>query len=245
MTRMRIILLVIGLLLGSASARAFDGADVLGKMDTAEFAARDLKMKITMTLIDSRGTREERSLETYQQGSQKRLIRFLGPGDLRGMSFLDAGNDRLYVYLSAFQKVRRVAGHFRNARFAGTDFAYEDLVLDRFTARYDLQAATETKDHYVLTLRPKPTNKSQYSKVVARIRKGDFLFDQMELFDGAGHKWKVMTRGDFRRVNQYVFAFLIKMKDLKTNHETINKVESIACDVGLADRIFSPRGLER
>lgn len=228
-----------------SQAHAATGPELLAKVDVAEFGPKDISLISTMVLVDKAGGKTSRKLETYQKGSDKRLVRFLEPADVKGMAFLDAGPGGMYVYLSAFKKSRKLAGHVKNKPFAGTDFSYEDLDPEPYASRFDVAKVTEEKEHFILDLVPKPSAGSQYSKVVMRVRKADYLFDVLELFDSGGAKWKVLTRSDFRPVGRYVVPFAAKMEDVQTQHTTTSKVEVIRCDTGLADNVFSPSQLER
>ena len=232
-------------LIDQARAAAESGAEILAKVDAIEFAAQDLSATVAMTLVDRSGRKTMRKMRSYQKGSDKRLIRFLEPADVKGMAFLDAGNDKLYVYLSAFRKTRRIAGHFKKQPFAGTDFSYEDLASKKFSNRYAVTKMTSEGGHYILRLVPKVKKKSAYAGVVMHVRKTDYLYDRLELFDQQGKKWKVMTRGDFRKVGPYVFAFAVEMADLQKGHKTVSVIETMNCDTGLTDRFFSPFRLDR
>jgi outer membrane lipoprotein-sorting protein len=226
-------------------AQAATGAEILAKVDAAEFGPKDISLISTMVLVNKAGAKSSRKLETYQKGSNVRLVRFLEPADVRGMAFLDAGPGGMYVYLSAFKKSRKIAGHVKNKPFAGTDFSYEDLAPQPYASRFDVAKMTESKDAFILELVPKPSAASQYSKAIMTVRKADHMFSSLELYNGSGVKWKVLTRSDFRSVGKYVVPFVAVMEDIAAKHSTTSKVEVIRCDTGLADDIFSPRKLER
>lgn len=244
---------LIGFLLFAGMSRAAfaqTGEDILGKVDAAEFAAADMHVVTTMVLVDKAGGKKTRKLESFQKGSDKRLIRFLEPADVEGMAFLDmgknrSGQDQMHVYLPAFRKVRRIAGHVKNKPFAGTDFSYEDLGSRRFGDRFDVRSMKEETGFYVLELAPKKSETSQYSKVVMRVRKDDHLFESLVMFDGDGKKHKVLTRDDFRKVGKYVVPHKAKMEDLLKKHITYSRVENVKYDAGIEDEIFSPDRLKR
>ncbi|NIM57731.1 MAG: outer membrane lipoprotein-sorting protein, partial [Candidatus Aminicenantes bacterium] len=80
-----------------------------------------------MVLIDKNGKEKDRDAVMLQKGSEKRMIKFLSPADQKGIAFLDLPNDMMYLYLPAFKKVRRIAAHIKNQKFAGTDMTYDDL----------------------------------------------------------------------------------------------------------------------
>ena len=235
-------LLLFFILIYARNSTALSIEAVMKKLDLAEFGAKDTIAKVKMKLIDKDGHTSMRKLIMYQKGSNKRLIQFIEPADVKGLGFLDAGDDKMYVYLPAFHKVRRVAGHVKNENFAGTDFSHDDLGSEKFSERLKPKAMQEDNSHYVLDTIP---NSDQYSKIKLWIRKSDFLFDKLEYYDTAGDKWKVFSRKDFRTVGKYVQSYWAEVKDLKKNHVTQLIVESVQCDTGLENRFFSKRRLKR
>ena len=237
--------IALGLALWTGPAWALSGEEVLGKVDQAEFGAKDSSAVVSMQLVDKDGKTSERKLQMFQKGTGKRLLRFVEPKDIAGTAFLDAGESALFVYLPAFHKVKRVAGHVKNNNFAGTDFSYDDLNMEEFSARSIVREMSEDPEHFVLDLGPKPGSDSQYARSRMWVRKQDFMFDRIEFYDQAGEKWKVLVRKDFRKVGSYVQSFYTEMKDEKRSHRTRTTVKSMACDTGLKDNFFSERQLER
>ncbi len=222
---------------------ALDAGQVLVKMERAEYAAKDTVAEVKMVLRDSGGQESVRRLKMWQKGDDRRLIRFEEPADVRGIGFLD-DKGKMYVYLPAFRKVRRVAGSVKNQNFAGTDFAHTDLSSEKFSKRLDAVSVEEKGDHFVLVTKEKGSD-SQYSKLVFHVRKKDFLFDRVEYFDRAGNLWKVFERKDFRPVGKYVQSYWAKMTDKKKNHSTEMIVRKLEVDTGISGRIFSKRNLKR
>ncbi len=229
----------------SAPAMALSAEQVLEKVDASEYGAKDTVAITKMELQDKDGTISNRKLKIYQKGTDKRLIKFLEPADVKGMAFLDAGDDKMYLYMPAMHKIRRIAGHVKNDNFAGTDFSFEDLSSERFSERMQVLSMTEDPKHYVLEVKAKPGKETQYGKLVVHVRKKDFMFDEMEFFDKTGEKWKVLKRSEFKKVGKYMQSFRSEIEDLKKKHKTRTIVESIECDTGLKDRFFSKRQLKR
>lgn len=89
-----------------------------------------------MTLENARGERRERTVRMlymdFEGGLQRRLIRFLAPADIRRTTFLNIevedGLDDQYLYLPAYERVKRIANTERSRSFMGTDYTYEDIL---------------------------------------------------------------------------------------------------------------------
>jgi len=233
----------LALITATGSARAISGDELLKKLDDAEYAAKDTVAEVKMVLEDSEGRTSERSLKMYQKGHDKRLIKFESPADVKGIAFLD-DEGKMYVYMPAFHKIRRIAGHVKNENFAGTDFAHDDLSSESFSGRLDVSSVKEEGDHFFMEAKEKDED-TRYSKLVFSIRKKDFMFDRVEYYDKSGKKAKLFERKDFRDAGKYVQSYWAQMTDLKKNHKTTMVVESVKCDTGLKNRFFSKRQLKR
>jgi hypothetical protein len=225
-------------------ARALSAEEILKKMDAAEYAAKDTIAVITMELEEQDGRTSKRKMKMYQKGADKRLIQFESPADVKGIGFLDI-DGKMYVYLPAFHKIRRIAGSVKNENFAGTDFAHDDLSSERFNKRLQATAMRDEGDHFVLETRERDKDSSRYSKLVFKVRKKDLMFDSVEYYDKSGKLWKVFKRSQFKPVGKYMQSYLAEMADLKKKHKTRMIVDSIKCDSGLSDRRFSKRQLKR
>lgn len=240
-----ILVVFISIFIGSGAAWALSGEEILEKVDQAEYGAQDTVAEIKMVLVDKDGRTSERRMKILQKGDEQRLVKFLAPADVKGIGFLDAGEDKMYVYMPAFHKIRRIAGHVKNDNFAGTDFSYDDMSSERFSLKFDVVEKTEEPDHYVLILKSKPGRDWDYSKLKVWIRKKDFMFDRAVYFDKQGNEWKRFLRKEFKPVGKYTQSFWAEMNDLKKEHKTQMIVESAKCDTGLNERIFSKRQLKR
>ena len=237
--------LAIAWLLAPVAAAAITPQELIEKMDEAEYGAKDSVAEVKMIIIEKDGKKSERKMKMYQRGSDKRLIKFLSPADVKGIGFLDEGDDKMYVYMPAFHKTRRIAGHVKNENFAGTDFSHDDLSTERFCERLIPKDMKEEGDHYVLEAAAKPDPDSQWKKLKFHVRKKDFLFDRVEYYDEKGEKAKVFARKEFKPVGDYIQSFWAEMKDVRSGHTTRMIVENIEMDTGLSSRMFSKRQLKR
>jgi outer membrane lipoprotein-sorting protein len=66
-----------------------------------------------------------------EAGSSKMTLRFLDPADIRGVALLVWNHSQkaseMWLYTPALARTRRIAQQDRSARFAGTDFSFEDF----------------------------------------------------------------------------------------------------------------------
>ncbi len=242
------LLLFSSALLAAPSASALDGNEILAKADAVLSAPKDGVSKAVMILVDKDGTRKERRLKIWTRFFPDKddwsVTKFLYPPEVRDLGFLSLADDKMYLYLPAFDRVRRIASHARKESFAGSDLSNDDLSTGKYTRHYSATVREETSSEYVLELARKPGSERIYSKVVAWIDKEHFTVRRMELFDDGESPWKIYG-AEMRQVQGYWTPVRMRMKDLRKDHETLIEVQDIQFDVGLADDLFSERQLKR
>ncbi len=240
-----LILSILIILTLNISFAQLTGEEILKKADEVTYAPKDQFYKSKVILIDKNGKESHREALMYQEGTNKRLVKFTEPADIRGIGFLSLPNDVNYVYLPAFKKSRRVASHIKNQNFAGTDFTYEDMEALTYSEKWKAELLRKEQAHYVLNLTPREGRTSDYSKLIMYVRTDNFYPEKIEYYDKSGNLLKVLTRRRIEKVGNYLIAFETEVKDLKKNHVTRLILEDIKVDMNLSDDIFTLRNLER
>ncbi len=247
-----------------ARKKEFTALEILKKSDNVANAPKDQEIIMEMILIDKKGKEKKREAKMLQKGSEKRMIKFLSPADVKGLSFLDLPNDMMYLYLPAFKKIRRIASHVKNTSFAGTDFTYDDMASINYADEWVPGLLTESKkeivsvsaekekeleskkcEHYLLELKPKKGIKKDYSKLVMWVRKDNFYPARIEHYSQEGKLWKVMERRKIVKEAKYWISKETEMSDLKKVHKTKMLISEVKFDQGLKDELFSQRYLKR
>jgi len=229
----------------SLSAQQASAEQILKKFESVINAPKDQDLKAKLVLIDSKGNEKERTITMLQKGDNKRLVRFLAPADQRGIGFLGLPNDVQYIYLPAFKKVRRIASHVKNQKFAGTDFTYDDIGTLKYSDDYNPKLVETTAEHYVLELTPKEGKSKDYGKLKIWVREDIFYPVKTEFYDKAGKLWKVMERKNIEKIGSYWVSKEAEMKDLKDEHSTKMILSEIKLDSNLSDDLFTERSLEK
>lgn len=233
------------LLMLAYPAAAQDGPAVLSRIDSVLTAFTDMTTEQQMTLIESDGSQKVREVKMYQKGPELRMIRFLSPAEVRGVGFLRLASDRLYLYLPAFRKVRRVASSIKNENFMGTDFTYEDMSQNTYGDDYRAAGLEEQDDRYRLELVPKAGADVSYARLVLAADKSSYVLREVQFYNHEGERVKVLTVGQIDRIDGYWMGRRMEMKDLTESHRTVLKLSNIAFDQGLSDDFFSERNLKR
>ena len=230
---------------GWAQKKQLTASQILEKVDDVINAPKDQNLKIELILIDKDGKEKEREMVMLQKGSDKRMVKFLSPANQRGIAFLSLPDDIMYLYLPAFKKVRRIASHVKNTKFAGTDFTYEDMEAKRYSEKYIPELLKKEENYYILQLKPKEGVKTDYSKLVMWIRTDNFYPTKIEHSDKGNKLYKVMLREKIEKVSGYWTSKESEMEDLKREHKTKMIFVEIKFDSGLSDDKFTKRYLSR
>lgn len=244
-----IILLVIPAVCAAGSAWAEDlGNVILQKVDKVTNAPLDEMSDMRIILFDKKGNRKERLLKTwtkyFKDKDNWRIIKFLSPTDVRGVGFLILAQDKMYLYLPAFHRIRRVASHSKKESFMGSDLSFSDMETKRLSEDYEARLLEETSDNYFLDLIRRPTSDKPYSRIKMTVEKSSSVPIYMESFDEGNNLWKVWKMEPYKSGKYYTVSRM-EVEEKKKEHVTIVERENIRFDQGLEDKIFTQRFLKR
>lgn len=228
-----------------AQEEQISAALILENVDDVINAPKDQDLVIKLILIDKNGEEKSREMKILQKGSDKRMVKFLSPAEQKGIAFLSLPDDIMYFYLPAFKKIRRIASHVKNTKFAGTDFTYEDMEAKRYSEKYDPSLLEKNDEHYVLQLNPKEGLKTDYSKLIMWVRTDNFYSTKIEFYDRGEKLYKVMTSRNIEKKGKYWVSMEFEMEDLKKQHKTKMILQEVVFDSNLPDKYFTERYLKR
>ena len=244
--------------------QALDAAEMIERSQQAfNYAADDMKFRLTMELITQDGGRRIRVMTMLRRdesdgGNQKYFIYFHEPGDVRRMVFMvwkypEKEDDR-WLFIPAVDLVRRIAADDKRSSFVGSDFTYEDV------SGRDVNADTHSilreeklgdRECHVILSVPKAT--TDYVKRISWINKENFLPLKEEYYDTQGELFRVYTSDKIENITagesdqRQVFPTVTRrsMKNVKTGHQTIVTFNSVAYNLGLKEEDFSERYMRR
>lgn len=218
------------------------------------FGWDDAETTVRMTLIDSKGSRQERVMESLRRrkdGRNQSVMRFRAPQDVAGTAFLilerDKGETEQHIYLPGLKRTRRIVGREREGSFMGSDFSYSDF------ERKDTREAVTKRlpdeeiggvNTYVLESAPKKDAGSSYSKIETWVRQDNFLPLRIRFYDKSGKLLKTFFTKRIRSVEGRPSIVEMQMVNKQTGHSTELVVDSLTPRKDLPDAAFTPTALE-
>ena len=233
-----------------APAAAVNADELLKKVDQQANAFSDANFLFKMQIKEPNGQVREVEFQTLQKGTQKRLVRFLAPGDIKGMGFLMESADTMYALLPAFgNRVRRLGTHQqRGQSFMGSDILTDDMSAVEFHVAYAAKAAGTDGDATLLDLTLRPGQQSDAPRLKLWVDSKLLTIRKIEYYDASGKKLRTQERSDFRKDEGSTYYAPYKMTFIdhrRNNHQTDLLMTKREINKGLGDDVFTVRSLQR
>jgi len=236
--------LAIWVALGSP-AMAASGDAWISKFDNKANEAADTWFRFEATTQEPGKAARSMSFTVLNKGS-KRLVNFEAPGDMKGTRVLVLSRQQMYVYLPAYNKVRRVASHVTEQGFMGTTYSDEDMSTTRFGEVYAAEILSEEDDALTVTLTPREGAKTAYSKLEMVLSRELGLPTEIRFFNAGGQHVKTETRSEYDCGAGVCTPGAMRMTDHRRNDVyTTLIVSERRVNAGVSDATFSVRNLER
>lgn len=247
------------LLLLAPPATALETAEEIRACVRGNLPERTSVQKIELSAIDRSGGRRNLRAKLhwkrYGEGLHRIRLYVEQPNDLRGSSYLvieKDGEDEMFMYLPATQRVRRVTTSMISDSLWGTDFSYEDIkqmqgiALEGATRRLE-DATVAERPVYVLALSPAANAESTYSKIVSFVDRDTCVAIKTEFYGSGETPRKILTADPAQLVREgdRWTAHDLQMRDLQGSTTSRLRVIEAASDVEVHDRTFNPSLLGR
>ncbi len=216
-------------------------------------AGRDMRVRVSMTLINQQGGERKRELTMLRKnmgsgGEQRYYIYFHAPPDVKGTTFLvwkyPAKDDDRWIFIPALKLVRRIAASDRRSSFVGSDFTYEDISGRDVSDETHTLLQSETLDGrscYVLESRP--VARADYARRLSWIDSERWIPLKEEYFDGRNQKTRVFSAGQVEEIDGHWTVTRRTMRSLQTGKRTDVSFQDVSYDQSLPDNLFTERAL--
>lgn len=221
------------------------------------------EMLSTMTIIDSKGRERVRKIATvsklYDGGeTEKRLIRFLSPADVKGTGLLtfdyENKDDDMWLFMPALRKTRRIVSTEKAKNFMGSEFTYADMtppILENFS--YDILGEEDVAGTLCWKIEMIPVDddvadENGFSKRISFIAKQDFVIRRAIYYDLDGELHKELSVEDVKEVDTQNHKYRptrMVMVNNQNGRKSVLNVDEIQFNPEVKDDFFTTRYLER
>jgi len=222
-------------------------------MDKMEETAPDFTTQKTiseMILIDKDGKEETREMIMFsQEGEDEKtstLMRFLSPKSVKGVTLLNIDDgEKIYLYMPAYNKPRRIASSSKGDEFMGTGLSYEDMSMNFEDKDYEKKLLEETESVYIIEVIPSGEDIS-YKKIILTVDKEKFYTKEVEFYDMSENLTKTLEIVQIQiDENDKITPIEIVFADIEENRKTKIVIKEIEYNVELSSSFFSIRTLKK
>jgi len=217
----------------------------------------------TMTIIDGEGRERVRQIAQATKlcdggETEKKLIRFLSPADVKGTGFLTFdtrnGEDDKWLYMPALRKTRRIVSSENARSFMGSEFSYADITppaVEDFTYRILGESAVGGTACWELEITPVDddvADENGFSKKRTFMGKDDFVIRKARYYDLDGELHKKLTVLEIRELDAQNHKYRLmhmQMENMQNGRKSILKVNKIQYSPNVKDDLFTLRYLSR
>ncbi len=173
-------------------AAAIDGAQILQKVDR-NLEPESYESYRKLIDIQPDGTKKESVLYTMKKGRDKVVALFLAPPSDKGRVTLRLA-DNMWLYIPDVGRSIRITSL---QSVTGSVFNNADILRIDYTAEYDVEAAEEQKDAYLLSLKAK-TGEIAYDRLKMWVDKQALLPTTIEAYAASGLLLKTLHFKDIK-----------------------------------------------
>ena len=222
-------------------------------MDKMEETAPDFTTQKTiseMILIDKDGKEEIREMIMFsQKGEDEKtstLMRFLSPKSVKGVTLLNINDgEKIYLYMPAYNKARRIASSSKGDEFMGTGLSYEDMSMNFEDKEYENKLLEETDSEFIIEVIPSEEDTS-YKKIILTVDKEKFYTKKVEFYDMSENLTRTLEIAKIKIDDKgKVTPMEIVFNDIEENRKTKIVMKEIEYDIELSSSFFSIRTLKK
>lgn len=213
---------------------------------------------ITLNINEKNGTSRRRVISmvsgSFPGGTEKRMIKFIEPADVRGTAMLIVDNknisDDMWIYLPALKKTRRIVSSEKGKSFMSSEFSNADMSSPApadFTNKH--LAGSGEQGQWIIESTPANAEKADeygYSRKISYITSDRCILKRIEFYNFDNVLFKVLEIKDVFPLEGG--KYIIKNM-MATNHVNGRSSEILLDKINTSTKIegsvFSLQNLER
>jgi len=227
--------------------------------------SRDLTMSgnmqstVTLTITEKSGAIRTRKVNMTAKtfgGTEKRLMKFLDPADVRGTAMLIIDNkdkqDDIWIYLPALRKTRRIVSTEKGKSFMSSEFTNADMTSGKNTD-FNIKHMPESGNNGMWAIESVPVNDDiadeyGYSRKVTWLDRNDLKIEKIDFYNFDGTLFKTIEiRATQPRTNGtegYIMTDMFAQNYLNGRSSRV-LFDHINTSANIPDNTFSADNLSR
>jgi len=225
--------------------------------------SRDLTMSgniqstVTLTISEKNGSVRTRKLnmitKSYDDGTIKRMVKFLDPADVRGTAMLivdskDAQDD-MWIYLPALKKTRRIVSTEKGKSFMSSEFSNADMSSGS-NADFKISHLPESGKNDVWVIENVPVSEDKadeygFSKKITFLDKSSLKTKKIDFYNFDGELFKsieIVATQPLEGKEGYVMTDMlarnyINGRSSRVKFDQVNTTASIPDNTFIADNL--------
>lgn len=249
-TMITVCLLFSGIMAYAGTETTLTVDEIMDKMEETSPDFTTQKTISEMILIDEEGNEEVREMIMFSQegedGKSSTLVRFLSPKSVKGVTLLNIDDgEKIYLYMPAYGKARRIAGSSKGDEFMGTGLSYEDMNMNYEDKDYEKKLLEETDSEFIIEVIPSDEDTS-YKKIIITVDKEKFYTKEVEFYDMSENLTKTLEITKIKIDDKgKITPMEIAFTDTEENKNTKIVIKEMEYNVELSSGFFSIRTLSK
>jgi len=245
-----LIFTILILLFAASTVFALTVDEITDKMEETSPDFTTQKTISEMILIDKDDKEEIREMIMFSRKEENdetsSLMRFLSPKSVKGVTLLNINSgEKIYLYMPAYDKPRRIAGSSKQEEFMGTGLSYEDMSMDYEDKDYEKKLLEETDSEYKIEIIPSGEDVS-YKKIILVVDKEKFYAKKVEFYNMSVNLSKTLEIVQIQiDENEKITPTEIVFTDIEKNKKTKIVIKEMEYNVELSSGFFSIRTLSK
>ncbi len=243
--------------LSQVSAQLPEAGQILDKSRELSLTG-SMSATIKLSITEKNGATRNRTIsmttKTFSGGLEKRMIKFLEPGDVRGTAMLVVDNkysaDDIWIYLPALKRTRRIVSSEKGKSFMSSEFTNADMSSPTLSDFENKHLTESGKDNmWIIESIPVDEDKEDeygYSRKISYIDMNNYQVRKMEFYNFDDEMFKTI---EIKSVHEMAGGKYMIKDMIASNHITDRKSEivfnNIEEQVKVDDAFFTVRNLER
>ncbi len=220
--------------------------------------AGTISANISLTITEKSGAVRNRIIsmtsKSYPDGTEKRIIRFLEPADVRGTAMLvkdlQTVSDEMWIYLPALKKTRRIVSSEKGKSFMNSEFSNADMSSPTLSDFENHHAVNSGKNNlWIIESIPVDEDKAEeygYSGKVSYISMDKYQVQKMEFYNFDNELFKIIEIKSMYPLpgGKYLIKNMLA-SNLANNRKSEIVFSNIEAGEKVDDSVFTLQNLER